>query len=343
MSELLVNATMPKLTIEERIEIIALSREGVNNSELSRRYNVQRRTIINVLQKAAEGHTVEDRTRTGRPRAMTARDDRALARLSLRQPTAVSRSLSQDFQLETGLSIAPRTVRRRLRSMDITCRVAKRRPILSRQHRQRRLQWAREHQNLTAEDWNNVIFSDEVPLHMVQNRQRRYVRSRGRVQQHHRPTAQAGGASILCWGAFSSHGVLPLVDIRDTLNAERYVQTLEDNLLLTLRALNNDDIIFQQDNARPHVARRTMNWFQEQGVHVMDWPPQSPDLNPIENLWSMLKSRLDRRESLNIPQLLDNARAEWNSFTAEDLQNLLNSMPRRINEVIAHRGGHTHY
>ena len=111
MSELFLDATMPKLTKEERIEIIALSGKGVNNSELSRRYNVQRRTIINVLQKAAEGHTVDDCQRAGRPRATTARCDRALARLSLRKPTAVSRAISQDFELETGLAISPRTVR----------------------------------------------------------------------------------------------------------------------------------------------------------------------------------------------------------------------------------------
>ncbi|CAH2011764.1 unnamed protein product [Acanthoscelides obtectus] len=105
------------------------------------------------------------------------------------------------------------------------------------------------------------------------------------------------------------------------------------------------DPTFQQDNARPHVARVTIDFFQHNDVILLPWSPRSPDLSPIEHVWDMMGRRL-----LNLqrpPQTLEALREElvvaWNEIPQEDIDHLIRSMPRRVGECVAHQGASTHY
>ena len=101
--------------------------------------------------------------------------------------------------------------------------------------------------------------------------------------------------------------------------------------------------MFQQDNAPAHKSRSTMQFFAQNGLDVLPWPPQSPDLNPCKNLWSLMKGRLEDREIHGLGELRLAAEQEFNRVTREDLQTLIESMPRRVQAVIAARGGTTKY
>ena len=102
--------------------------------------------------------------------------------------------------------------------------------------------------------------------------------------------------------------------------------------------------IYQQDNAPVHTAKIAQDVFVAKNVKVLPWPAYSPDLNPIENLWSMLERNLCSRHSPScIAELTKAVRIEWNSIPQEVLRDLIESMPRRVHAVIQARGGATSY
>ena len=115
----------------------------------------------------------------------------------------------------------------------------------------------------------NVIFSDEVLLHLVQTRQRRFVRHQrggGRQNDVYQPQLQAGGGSVMVWSA------IPLHRVCGTLTSVSYVAMLSDCLLLFLQQ-HDVALTFQQDYATAHKVQNTLNWFRENNIIVMDWPP----------------------------------------------------------------------
>ena len=87
------------------------------------------------------------------------------------------------------------------------------------------------------------------------------------------------------------------------------------------------------------------NWFKDNGVKVLKWPAQSPDLNPIEHLWNHLKRKLGEYESepAGLDELWVRLQKEWDEIPVEVVRNLIESMPRRVAAIIKAKGGYTKY
>ncbi|EIE88584.1 hypothetical protein RO3G_13295 [Rhizopus delemar RA 99-880] len=115
---------------------------------------------------------------------------------------------------------------------------------------------------------------------------------------------------------------------------------------LAYYGLKHCDVLFQHDNDPKHKSRHTTNWLSDNGISVLkDWPPQSPDLNPIEHVWRQLKSKLSQYDTTprSIDDLWKRIDKEWNSFTESDMQPYYESMPKRISAVIKRRGNYTNF
>ncbi len=139
--------------------------------------------------------------------------------------------------------------------------------------------------------------------------------------------------SVMIWAAMSSAGVGPLCFLKSTVNAAIYQEIVEHFMLPSADKLYGDaDFIFQQDLAPAHTAKATKSWFNDHGVTVLDWPANSPDLNPIENIWGIVKMRDTR--PYNADELKATVKETWASIPPQQCHKLITSMPRRIEAVI---------
>ncbi len=150
--------------------------------------------------------------------------------------------------------------------------------------------------------------------------------------------------SVMIWAAMSSAGVDPLCFLKSTVNAAIYQEILDHFMLSSANKLYGDnDFIFQQDLAPAHTAKGTESWFNVHGVTVLDWPANSPDLNPTENLWGIVKRKMRDTRPNNTDELKAAIKASWAFITPEQYHRLITSMTRRIDKVIHAKGSPTKY
>ncbi len=120
----------------------------------------------------------------------------------------------------------------------------------------------------------------------------------------------------MVWGAMSSAGVGPLCFLRSKVNTAVYQEVLEHFMLPAADQLYGDaDFIFQQDLAPAHSAKASSTWFKDHGIPVLNWPANSPDLNPIENLWGIVKRKMRYARPNNAEELKATIRATWALIT----------------------------
>ncbi len=130
--------------------------------------------------------------------------------------------------------------------------------------------------------------------------------------------------SVMIRAVMSSAGVSPLCFLKSTVNAAIYQEILEHFMLPSADKLYGDaDFIFQQDLAPAHTAKGTKSWFNNHGVTVLDWPANSPDLNPIENLWGIVKRKMRDTRPNNADDLKAAIKATWASITPEQCHRLI--------------------
>ncbi len=286
----------------------------------------------------------------GRPSKLTSANIRHAQRLisSGKADTAVD--VAKALRNITNQSLSTQTVRNSLKVAGMKAVVRKKRPFLSKKHRQQRMDFALAHQDWTVEDWKKVVWSDETKINRMGSDGRKWAWKKageGLSDRLVEGTKKFGGGSVMVWGCMLWDGVGNAVKIDGRMDAELYVQILDEDLQASIDYYGKtaEDIIFQQDGDSKHTSGLARKWFKENGFTVLSWPAQSPDLNPIEHLWSHLKRKLGGHEVVpsGMLELWERVEMEWNKIDAEVCQNLIESMPRRVAAVLKAKGGYTKY
>lgn len=210
------------------------------------------------------------------------------------------------------------------------------RPKLHSVHKAERVDWCEEHKHWTVGMWKRCIFCDEKIFRAGKGpRALRYKIGDRPIQGVSRYSKQ-----IHVWWAIHATQEFPVIPITGNLNSESYQKVLAK----AFRNRYKSDMIFVQDNARPHSAKATTDWLTKNGVNwVKDFPPYSPDLNPIENLWGIADYffRLSELKSNSCIQNL--VKRELLSVGRKHIVKLISSMPKRISKVIAAEGATIDY
>ncbi len=150
--------------------------------------------------------------------------------------------------------------------------------------------------------------------------------------------------SVMIWGSMSSAGVGPLCFLKTNVTAPVYQDILEPSMLPSADYLFKDaDFIFQQDLGPAHTAKSTKSWLKDNGVGVLDWSSNLPDLNSIENLWVVVKRKMRNKRPKHADELKATVKETWAHIPSQQCHKLITAMPCRIEAVIKAKGAHTKY
>lgn len=333
---------------ETRAVIIALHKNGLTGKSIAARKIAPQSTIYRIIKNFKERGSIVAKKAPGRPRKTSKRQDRLLKVFQLRDRATSSAELAQEWQ-QAGVSASARTVRRRLLEQGLVSRRAAKKPLLSRKNIRDRLIFCKRYREWTAEGWGKVIFSDESPFRLFGTSGKQLIRRR-RGERYHQsclmPTVKHP-ETIHVWGCFSAKGIgsLTVLPKNTAMNKEWYQNVLREQLLPTVQEQFGDQqCLFQHDGAPCHKAKVITKWLREQNIEILGpWPGNSPDLNPIENLWSIIKRRVDKQKPTNSDKMQALIVQEWTAISQDLVQKLIESMPGRIAEVLKKKGQHCKY
>lgn len=334
------------LTLEQRNRVQGMLEAGMSVTAAARRIGVHHSTVSRLKSRLVATGSLRDRQRSGRPRVTTAADDRYILLTSRRNRFMTAKKIANQLQAATRTRVSDQTIRRRLHARMLRARKPYVGVPLTQRHRQARLNWATIHRRWTQRQWNNVLFTDEsrFNLETSDGRQRVWRRRGERYDvQNVVQRDRYGGGSIMVWGGIGRNGKTDLITVRGTLTADRYCAQIVQPVIVPYTR-QRPGLIVQQDNARPHTARLTMNMFNANNIQLLDWPARSPDLNPIEHMWDILGRRVQERVNVrNVRDLEQALHAEWLNIPMRDVHRLVSSMRRRCTAVMTANGGHTPY
>ncbi len=257
------------LTVVQKTIIDTLHKEGKAQTFIAKEAGCSQSAVSKHVNRKLSG-----RKKCGRRRC-NQRENRSLMRIYKQNRFKNLGELPKEWT-EAVVNASRATTHRRVKEFGYSCR----------------LTWAKEKKNWTVVQWSKVLFSDESKFCISFGNQGPRVWRKG--GEAHIPSCLKSSVKfpqyVMIWGAMSSAGVGPLCFLKTNITAPIYQEILEHLMLPSADQLFKDaDFIFQQDLAPAHTAKI---WLNDHGVGVLDWPANSPDLNPIENLWGIVKRKM---------------------------------------------------
>jgi len=242
---------------------------------------------------------------------------------------------------------AKSTIQRFLKANGFILRKLIKKTGISSSNIQKRQDWCRIMIEKPREFWDRVIWSDETTVRQAPKGKDVFYHVHQNTDITTLPiNAQihSGGFSVMFWGCFSKIGLGPLVALEGSQTADTYISLLEDVLLPELEAAEGP-MVLMQDNAPCHKAKKVNTFLERHQLETLEWPAQSPDMNPIENLWAVIKAR--RQKKFGIPRtnddLIDQIFDIWDNIEENLVSNLADSANRRVSEVLRLNGGISKY
>lgn len=340
-------STRKELSTETRAQIVAYHKIGKSNREIAKLLKLPRRTVDYNVQKYESSGSVSNKKRTGRPKTTTPAEDLRIIITSKRDRRKTAPEIAAEVNVSRQKPVSVTTVKRRLRQAGLYGRIAMRKPLLRKGNKVKRLTWAREHKDWTVEDWKKVLWTDESKFLTFGSNRRTFVRrAKGEraLESCITPTIKHGGGSVMIWGCFGGTSVGDLVKIDGILRKEGYRDILERNAIPSGTRLIGENFVFQHDNDPKHTSKICREYLEElerqEKIIVMKWPPQSPDLNPIELLWEELDRQVRKSTPNSATALWAQLQDAWKKIEPLTMAKLLERMPRLCAAVIKAKGGH---
>uniref|UniRef100_A0A9J8B6A3 Transposase Tc1-like domain-containing protein n=1 Tax=Cyprinus carpio carpio TaxID=630221 RepID=A0A9J8B6A3_CYPCA len=276
------------LSRDVRDKIVDLHKAGMGYKTIANQLGEKLTTVGVIIRKWKKHKMTVSLPRSGAPCKISPRGVSMIMRTVRNQPRTTLEDIVNDLKA-AGTTVTKQTIGNRLRREGLkSCiKVPQGPPAQENTMYSPVLKFVTERLNDSEEKWVKVLWSDETKIKVFGiNSTRRVWRRRNAAYDPKNtiPTVKHGGGNML-WGYFSAKGTGQLHRIKGTMDRAMYHQILGENLLPSAGALKMGcGWVFQHDNDPKHKAKATKEWLKMKHIKVLEWPSQSPDLNPIENL-----------------------------------------------------------
>jgi len=336
-----------ELSVETRAQVEILRQERYSLRQIAQRLKISVGAVRRTIARKSETGVNATKGRTGRPKITTRREDNFIVTTSKRNRRFTAPEIARELRKSRRQPVSDRTVARRLQQYGLGGRIAVKKPLLRAANIKKRYAWAKEHQDWTEEQWKTVLWTDESKFELFGSHRRTYVRRRPGERFHHEcivPTVKHGGGSVMVWGCFGGTKVGDLVKIDGTMDKKVYHNILVRHAIPSGTRILGQNFVFQQDNDPKHTSALCTTYLkrkEEAGVlSKMEWPPQSPDVSPIELLWDELDREVRKCMPTNKEDLWKALERCWNQIDSQKLDKLVKRMPRICKALIKAKGRH---
>jgi transposase len=307
----------------------------------------EHRVSVHTVSKIAKsmGHDYVPRT-TGNKPAIGDRTERLYMRTLVSGGMKSIPMMQKQLKDAYGVTIKSTALRDMVKRHGMRYYSRKKRPLLNKAQKLKRLAWCEKYKDYTSEDWESAVFADETQVKLYEPKiHAGHWRLPGALyaSSDFLPVQTAASGNVMIWGAISRDGPEPLCEVNGTMNKELYQDILKKHLVSYFYDLEDKygEMLYIDDNDPKHNADLVTIFKEQKGIRSIEFPPRSPELNPIENVWSMLHYRVFQ----NVP--LFTARSEifalveeqWRAIAADTVLSLIHSLPKRICLVIEAKGG----
>ena len=326
-----------QLTLVERAAIVTLHQVGWTGRDIAVELHADEHAVTRWIKRWSETHSLADADRSGRPRCTTDNLDQDITLYSNTHHNAVPSDIKRDMDLH----VSSRTVRRRLSEIDLHTYIQQYESDVLILQRKRRIAFAEGYSRWDEDDWSRVLWSDHT-LFPLNYQTRQYVmRPPGHAfDPEYIGVKEKKEGAVWLWGCICAKGLGHAELYVDTLDAAHYQRILKLNLIKSAHTFwPTGQWYFQQDNASPHTAGTSQVWFHNHGITLLDFPPWSSDLSPIENLWSDLKRRVYAHNPRTMEELEDWISKEWQATKLNYISHICRSMLHRL-QLLRENNGH---
>ncbi|KAK6314675.1 hypothetical protein J4Q44_G00142040 [Coregonus suidteri] len=293
-----------------RDKIVDLHKAGMGYRTIGKQLGEKATTVAAIIRKWKKFKMTVNHPRSGAPCKISPRGASMIMRKVRDQPRTTRQDLVNDLK-RAGTTVSKKTISNTLRRHGLKSCSARKVPLLKPARVQARLKFANDHLDDPEEEWERVMWSDEPKIELFGLNSTRHVWRKKKNEYNPKntiPTVKHGGGNIIIWGCFSAKGTGRLHRIEGRMDGAMYREILANNLLPS-------------------------EWLRKKHLKVLEWPSQSPDLNPIEHLWRELKVRIAQRQPRNLKDLEKVCMEEWAKIPAAVCANLVKTYRKRMISV----------
>lgn len=324
---------MPHLTPEQIVSIPSLLQQGYNEAAIARKFKCARSTISRRVRSNPKPPRSKGKVRVGRPPKLSPTQKKKALKAIKHYKHLGSRRLAPKISNMLQINVTDREIRKLCQDARLKFDFPVKKPLLTALHKVKRRQFAKKHKKT---NFDTYIFTDEKTFSLGGGKvKERYVEGYRPIA----PTTKHPKKLHVWWGVSKSYYIKPYC-FTTNLDAKLYRKILSTRLPTS----HPDGWVLQQDNDPKHKAHETVVWLNNNTpAWTDDWPSQSPDINPMENIWAILVSKVYTKPPKSIAALERKIKKCCAEFDDDIIANMVDSVPKRLKLVLKSKGEATKY